>query len=596
MKRTLVIYMAISFAAGLSALAWRLSDAQSDEKSATTTAEKPLALTTDATCHFITGDRAAFTVASEVVLQGQADRFEAIMSWQIEQVVADVARVRAVFNDVVLTQTLVTPEESADSPEGIPFFLNINADCSIASKAYASQWEAATQALVSTLLDNFTFALPKHGESQWQTEAEDGLGQYSAQYSLINQSPLTVQRHKSAHDSGDDIIDFGIDIRLQKSEALAVFDESRPFWWQSIAGSEQVSIETQGEPAVTMTQTFRIERNDHLFAAVPELDWNQTEVITGYDVADEYDLLITTHTSYEEARSAFEDSIYQSSPDYFEAALQLGAWLKAHPEDVDLLVAEIRGNLDDEARPTAFLALELSGSEQARDALSILIYDYSLSKVDQARAASALADLGEPTQEVADLLLERSLHDDTASRVSLLGVGSMVTRIDDTNLHEHVVQALDDRYLLASTISDKALILDTLGNTRDETFVDVLTAELSSDSDITRQHAAKALANMPPEKAQTAIVNRLQDETDARVTTTLVQALVDTGAPMFDIVPVIAEKLKSGNDNQRAVIVQLLAEQNTEEANQMLIAQFKRETNVHIQQLIGRYLPASALR
>ena len=411
------------------------------------------------------------------------------------------------------------------------------------------------------------------------------------------QSPLTVQRKKIKHDSFGDTVDFGIDVRLQTSEALAVFDEQAPLWWQSIAGTESLIIETSGQPSVSITQSFRMARNDTLFAAVPALDWHQAEVITGYEeLSGEYELLQTIHNSYEEARAAFDAAIYQSSPDYFQAALELAAWFKAQPEDVDILVAEIRGNLADEARPRAFLALELSGTEQAREALSILMYDYTLSEVDRARAASALADLGTPTQEVADLLMERSLEDDMASRVSLLGVGSMVNRIDDPKLHEHVVQELTDRYQLASTISDKALILDSLGNTRDEAFLDVLTAELSSDSSLTRQHAANALANLPTGKAQTAIVARLQEEQDARVTTTLVQALTDTGMPVSDIVPLIAKKLETGNANQRVAFVELLAQQNTDDANQLLVTQFKRETNGQIKQLIGRYLPASALR
>lgn len=549
-----------------------------------------------ANCSLTPGQTAAFELSSAVTAEGQSDSFKGVMSWQVEELNNGIARVRAKFNNVSLTQNMTLAAERATLPEGLPFFLEIDSNCAISSKAFPTEWQARARLLVATQLDNLTFLLPESGKTKWQIPALDGLGDYTAHFSLLGQDPLQIQRLKTDHLIRGAADSFGIHISLNKSVATATFDTAQPLWWQAVSGEEQMSMRTAGAPEIMMEQRFSLKRNDQLFSAIPQSSWALAEKTTPYDLPPELNELVTVHKSYHDAYHAFSSAIADKPPRYFDGALEMAAWLKQHPQDVDVLVAELRGQMDDDARPTAFLALELSGLTQARDALSIMLYDGSMSIGDQARAASALADLGAPSLEVADLLLLRAKTKDLAGNASLLGVGTMLDRTEDPGLRQHIMQSLQDQLASAADPSDRLILIDSIGNTGEAAFVEVLSQELISQSTATRRRAADALSRLPVEQARPALLNALTQENDPQVSIALIDALTDTGATSLELVDVLEKHISSPNANQRAATIDLLGAQKTERTRQLLIAQYKVETDVELKQRIGRYLPAKELR
>ncbi|MBU1618403.1 MAG: HEAT repeat domain-containing protein [Gammaproteobacteria bacterium] len=549
-----------------------------------------------ANCSLTPGQTAAFELSSSVTAEGQSDSFKGVMSWQVEELNMGIARVRATFNSVSLSQNMTLAAERTALPEGLPFFLEIDSNCAISSKAFPAEWQPRARLLVATQLDNLTFLLPESGKTQWQMPALDGLGDYTAHFSLLGQAPLQIQRRKTDHLIRGAADRFGIHISLNKSVATATFDTAQPIWWQAVSGEEQMSVRTAGTPEVRMEQLFSLKRNDQLFTAVPQSSWALAEKSTPYDLLPELNELVTEHKSYQEAYQAFSSAITDKPPRYFDGALEMAAWLKQHPQDVDLLVAELRGQMDDEARPTAFLALELSGLTKAREALSTMLYDGSMSLGDQSRAASALADLGTPSLEVADLLLSRAEMKDMAGNASLLGVGSMLDRTEDPGLRQHIMQSLQDQLANTTDFSERLILIDSIGNTGEVAFVEVLSQELSSQSEATRRRAADALSRLPAEQAVPALLNALTLESDPQVSIALIDALKDTGASSSELVDVLEKHVSSPNSNQRAATIDLLGAQKNERTRQLLIAQYKVETDVQIKQRIGRYLPAKDLR
>ncbi|MFU2512048.1 HEAT repeat domain-containing protein [Pseudoalteromonas sp. ASV78] len=549
-----------------------------------------------ASCQFSEGQTTAFKIESSVTAQNHSDVFAGIMSWHVDKLSGDTAQIRASFSNVKLEQDMTLLEERAESPQGKIFFLEVNKNCKITSTAFTKSWEAKTRLLVAALLDNLTFALPKADTSQWQLSALDGLGDYTAHFSLINGSPLQIQRDKTDHLIRGAVDNFGLMLSLNKSTATATFNRANPLWWQSITGEEEISVKVQNEPEIVMLQKFSLHRDEGLFTTIEQVDWSMAEKLTPYDLPAQFSEVVVSYQSYEQAFSSFISAIKESSPRYYAAALEMAAWLKEHPEDVDLLVSQIYAELDDDARPTAFLALQLSGLRNATQALSEMVFDANLSQGDQSRAASALADIGVPTQEVADLLLSRATIKDIAGNSSLLGVGTMVDRSDDPVLREHIIDSLQQQFADTATISDRLTLIDSMGNTADPAFTDILSEQLTSQSDTTRRRAADALARLPSEQAQPVLLKALSSENNSSVSTALIKALKDSGAASSDVVDALAMRINSSDPQLRVASIDLLGAQQTETAKKLLVTQYKRETDVHVKKRIGRYLPAKDLR
>ncbi|WP_404936181.1 MULTISPECIES: HEAT repeat domain-containing protein [unclassified Pseudoalteromonas] len=80
------------------------------------------------------------------------------------------------------------------------------------------------------------------------------------------------------------------------------------------------------------------------------------------------------------------------------------------------------------------------------------------------------------------------------------------------------------------------------------------------------------------------------------VSAALVKALKDSGAASSDVVDALAKRVNSLDPQLRAASIDLLGAQQTQEAKNLLVTQYKRESDVYIKRRIGRYLSAKDLR
>lgn len=554
-------------------------------------------------CTLQPGQQVAFALRSSVSAEGQRDHFNAVMSWEVVSSNQGLSRVRAALSQVSLSQQLTAEPHRAASPEGLPFYLEIDQRCAIQSRAFSSQWRENAKLLVTTLLDNYAFRLPAAAPAdQWQSQESDGIGDYRAQFTALSSAPWQIRRHKLGHKPDETAEAFGIAIKLKDNSATATFASHTPAWWQHIEGSETVSFATTGDPEMLMSMQFSLQRDDQQFAAVPALAWAEASPLklqhgVNSSTGNSDTLALTTeHQNYREVRAAFDHAFSLKPPRYYDAALALAAWLQQQPDDVARVVAELRAAQDTNTHPTLFHALQLSGNAQAREALIALMGDPALSASDQARAVSALADLGEANKEVADLLLARAQTTDLVGDVSLLRLGSISARSNDPTLREYLGQALMDTHAAADNDTRRVLLIDAMGNSGDQRFIDVLSRELSAVSPGNRRHAARALAKLASDETTPLLVKHLATENDPRTTAELARALTKTGRPLPDAIPILEQRLQNTGDYERAAIIKLLGSQNSEAAKQALVQHFKREKSARLKQLIGRYLPATALR
>lgn len=596
MKYSKYIIVSITACAALFSFSWLLKPAEEDNKPTLASKQSQDDMATPATsCNWTKGDRSAFVIHSEATAENHTDRFSAVMSWEVEQVTGTSALIRAGLSQIQLKQALSAEAERANLSPETPFYLTMNSSCLIVDSGFSWGWDANSIKLIRAQLSNLMFTLPSEKEKKWSHSLEDGIGFYDGLFSLEDNSPLTVKRTKAIDSAYSQHDQFGVRIQLNHSHARATFETTQPLWWDTISGTEELLFRVSGD-SFLLSQKFDMYRDDNQFQPVPQADASKA-LFGEFAIKQSGNNLLppTSHTSYTQAKAAFEQHIHQTTPSYVKAAMELAAWLKANPDDVALIVAELRGDLDDTARPTAFLALEMSATEEAKDALISLLDDSALSESDQAAAASALVDIGEPTQEVADVLMARATKNDMAANVSTLGIGSMLSRSKDQQLTEFLKASVRNQYQSASSTSELIVAIDTVSNSRDRGFTDILEAEINSESRNVRKSAANAIATVAPSNASNLLLERLKRETDSSVNTALVNAMTKMEIKNPQALITMESKLIDGDIQQRSAVVEWLGGQGSEEAKNLLVKQFKNEKDVRIKEKIGRFVTAAEL-
>lgn len=555
-------------------------------------------------CRFSPGETAAFTLESTVrdVRGEQEDHLRAALSWQaVEQLSATRWRLRAALSGISHSQTLTLPEERVKGSLTDPFFVDVDASCRFVGFGFARDWDARRRQFVQSMLLTQEFVLPAtRGTQRWSASQSDGLGRFEARYAIApgaGGSALRIQRRKAAYDGQSRGAVMGLSVVVVGSEATATFDGDHPRWLSKSSGFERVQILVQGAVQADLLQRFRLERDDARFVAMRAVAPDDADFRDAFALDVERDQPVDAEVaqmSFDQALRAFLAPFGGTGDPSYAAARRLAAWLKAHPEEAHRLVAALRaGAIADAARPALFLALELSGTDASRDALSGVLVDEHFRAVDRARAASALSDIGAPTRATAELLLSHAQNDreDMVKNVSLLGLGSMARRSGD-DLKTFVRASLDEELAAAADEDEIRVVLDAMGNSGDPAFADELETQLGAESASTRQHAAEALGRLDPVEAGPRLLDRLREETDPTVGAAIVGAY--RGAPTADVIALMSDKLAASSSiSERAAIIQWLGAAGARSA---LVAQFHRETSARLLRQIGTFVPAAALR
>lgn len=561
-------------------------------------------------CGFAPGERAAFAIESSArdVRGEDTDHLRATLSWELaEQLSPTRWRMRGALSGVSHSQTLTLPEERVSGSLTDPFFVDVDASCRLVDFGFTPEWDAGRRRLVQSTLATHEFVMPPTARSKsWSASQTDGLGSFEASYAIassVTAKEIQIDRRKAAYD-GQAGAAFGVSLVVVGSEATASFERERPQWLTRSSGIERVQILVQGQVEADLLQSFSLVRDDARFVTVPPLSSDDADFRDPADLDIEHERLVDAslaHLSYEEALASFLGRFVGGDEDpSYAAARELAAWLRSHPEGAQLLADALRANtIDDAARPALFLGLELSGSDESRGVLSELLVDPQLRSVDRARAASALADIGEPTQASAELLLAQAQADGDAmvANVSVLGLGSMAKRSDDDELRSYLRDSLDQALASAVDEGEAHVLLDAMGNSGDPAFADTLEGHLGAESAATRQHAAQALGRLDPAEAGPRLLERLGAETDPDVSAAIVGAY--HGPATADAIATMADKLsESSSVSERAALIAWLGAASRSEpaAQSRLVAHVQGETNARLLQQIGTYVPAAELR
>lgn len=589
----------------------RADDAAPRPQSSTATA--PDTGSRRAACAFAPGERAAFVLqitGLAAAAPGQEDLFAAVLSWEaVASPRPDESLLRAAFSATQLRQALSRSDQRVAQPLDGTFMIRVGRDCRFTGAGYPPDWQPLTRRFVATVLHTFEFVLDsRRSELSWEVEQRDALGSYTARYAAVPLAggELAMTKVKTRYRDGDEGL-VNLQVQLVGATATATLD-ARGRWLRRASGREQVLIRVQGALLADLEQRYELMRDDARFVRpdgavqLAELEW-QDPFAMAVAAADAPVDPAVAKLSFDDALNRFSEA-YAKTPggDAYAAALLLSQWLRAHPEGAAALIATIRdGGIPELLRPAAFLALERCGTPQARAALMTALADESMTEMDRARAASALSDIPQPTQESARALVEAASDSQpklvAGTSVRALGHLTERARTLDPEMRRELQAALD-RELAAARDTSRAIdVVDAIGNSGDAAFVPALEARMADGSPAMREHAARALRRMAPSDAAAPLLERLAIENDPGVQTALVDTLAALEVREPSAIAMADSQLaKQPAPEVRAALIRWLgAAANEQTARQALVAQFRRESDPQLQQLIGRFVSADDL-
>ena len=463
---------------------------------------------TPLSCSFVEGERAAYRFDSRVVAPqapsqnaaargddsrddanvSDADRFAGTLSWVVERGNrgrdgaarrGERARLRASLHDVTLTQELSPADQRADTEElerGV-FTFEVDERCRFSDLSFDSGYRSRSADLVRSFVQSLELVL-EPASLHWSAAQEDSIGTYLGRYEREGE---TLVRTKDSYDDDPMARQMGVQLQVFGARLEARFDPRHPDWVRSLHGRETISIEMPGRGTQTLSQQLELERDDRAFAAVAVAEGAMPDA-ADETVSSPIDPEIAA-LSLEHAQQGFLALFAeQGRMASFAAARLVADWLRAHPEQTGAWLEALRaGELDETSHAALFLGFELAGTEESRVVLGEALLDEELSEMNRARAASALADHGEPNAASAALLREQS-HEgsELVANVSMLGLGSLTGRAEGP-LREELEGFLHGELADAANGQDAIAAIDAMANSRDEAFADTLVSRLGGE-------------------------------------------------------------------------------------------------------------------
>lgn len=572
-------------------------------------------------CRFESGETAAFSFESSATLDASPsaqveDHFRGLLSWvAVEEAhPGRPALLRASLSSVVLEQALSQERVNAVELEDSPFYVRIDTTCRFAGIGFSPRWSGASRRLVRTLLESFEIVLPGDGSTHWNAEQRDGVGAYTARYRRGASAGGTTRlvRTKPRYHLDDTARRLGLRVQVLGARAEADFDSERGGWVRRVEGQETIRIHLPGEAPQGFAHRFLLVREDaHSVAVSDSVSPGEADFAEVFQADPQAPPPVDPALAALDAgaaRARFLAFFREGGKSaVFPAARFLAGWLRVHPQESALLLADLRrGAIDEAAHSALFLAFELAGTDPSRQVLEEALVSRDLSALDRSRAASALASHGEPSRRAADLLLTQARESESpmVANVSLLGLGSMAgrTRPGDP-LRDELHAALRGELARAAGSDEELAVLDAMGNSGDDAFRVELDERLRKGAPALRGRAAEALGHLSPEVARPLLVSQLENEPSSRVSTAILRSLSQL-APGTELdltraeLAVAGQKLASSSSmDERAAVIEWVGRARRQlEARRVLAAHFPQEPNIHLQQRIGAFVTASELR
>lgn len=597
------------------ALSMMASEPEHTDQNAKTPTFTPTELPLTMTCSFENQEQRAYQVDSSVDVAGTVDEFGGVLNLEVVELGVDGAMMRAAFTNLELSQSMTQPEDRVDAKSiaSAPFFIQVNNRCGFEKIGFPETWSTDARQLVTTVLRSQEIILSGDSSATWEATQRDGGGVYKADYTAFKttsgkDTEIHIRRQKKMYTQGSEASEMGFELSVLGSRTVARFDREHGAI-QRVLGEEKIRLALPGGEPQVLTHRFSMVRRDGDFTTIALASLAQADFRDALDLVDDTRREEPIDPSLKGMERATARAMFQSLFDergkdaVLPAARFLARWLRANPDAARALLEDLRqGKFAKQTHATLFLAFEMAGTEQTRDVLLEAIGDTELSELNRARAASALADHGEPSKQAADALLARAREDDSSmvSTVSRLGLGTMAGRADG-ELGKELRAVLGAELDGAQSRVAAVAAIDAIGNSADDSFAPKLAERLDAEEPSVRAHAAEALGRMSPEVARTALVEHLGAEQDPRVTSSVLEGLhaMDRRASQLsdEELALATAMLSNPNAHVRGRVISWLGQSAARaDVRGVLAAHFHEETDPNLKMLIGKYVSASEIR
>ncbi len=542
-------------------------------------------------CPYVVGRGLGFAFESTVVARGSEgevlaspDRFSGVLSLRAVRVGGGRAELEAALSGVELSQGMAKPGTEIAHGLTDGFGLDVSSqDCRILAFRLPEAWSASGQRLVANLLRGHEYVLGTG--TTWASEQQDGMGPHRASYERRTDGGI-VRRKLFYRQEG--LETFGLVIELVASEHIARFGLDGLLTRST--GHERVRLKSGGALAADLEEISSLRRDDALFRA-PSLG-AIARVDPFAPAEDGAGRLPDAPADLDEARMRFESALAGLEGMSVADARRLAGLLAAHSALVGALAERLHEWSEDQ-RASAFWALELAATDAAKAVLTELL-DAPMPN-DRIRATIALSGAGEPTVEVGQALVD--LHaratEPRLATAALLAVGSLASEGDEA-VRGLVRETLGAALSEAISGAETRAALDAVGNAGDPALLGPVSEAMLDEDPRTRAHAADALRRMGA-PASALLQAALEDEKDREAALAMARSLREIGPPNAASVAWAEGQLGRSNPDTRAELIRWLGASASPEARAALARRFRVETSGPLKQLIGRFLPPSAL-
>ena len=412
---------------------------------------------------------------------------------------------------------------------------------------------------VVSVLRNFQVKLLNDGED-WLVKEINSDGEAVSQYKPESSQKIKKQNlkydtlflKKEENATEEDIKE----IRVLFSEFEFLFSKNAS-WLESAKGKEGIFYDSS-MAEVKSTSDIRLEE----IPFTPNLElaiWKE-ENKNFQSLLDEFKKGEKKKTSYWEDKSlallqkeygtksfpTMLNSFWDRFEKDYTAEQELKDYLLVHPEKVlefpNLLLQDPR--VSAKAADRLIHILEKVGTPQAQTALRRIVQNPNQNFQNRISSLISTALLRKPTGETYEFLWEiyndkekfKNKDKEILGNSAILALGHYVntqkgvslTQKEDKTLQ--IKEKLKDELQKVETNSEKSILLEAIGNTRDESFFkDVKKFTEAKDLD-TRKSAFHSMRFMKQKEAQLTLTEGLRKEQDARVKDTILDVLISRKA------------------------------------------------------------------
>jgi hypothetical protein len=394
------------------------------------------------------------------------------------------------------------------------------------------------EALISNIIREFQLVIPGNTFGDWSTEEKDSLGDFSAEYTKSGNQLIKnkTSYSKINYIAGEKLDNVKIDIKLSKLNITPSVSSS---WVERCEGNESIEMAFKKSDFIFMKASKEYSLEMISFEPDTKLsiwnngdDFNKIKLAFNKGEKNSYSLFNNRYISY--LRNKLKNENYNSVITKFLTAKDsvvnvkdlLKDYLTIHPEDayrVSFLLKNL--NINDAKKVNAINALSLSNTLKAQEVITDIINDMSYEPILRFYSVVAIGQMKYPTLDSVQTLINVANQKDNEkfsmdiSNSAILALGTISNSLK--GIKDDVVDIIKDdlKNKLKSTRdpAELSIILQALGNSKNEEFAPEIIPYLAADDSNLRAMAAYSLRDMDDEESLSSLVKSLDKEESPNV-------------------------------------------------------------------------------